>query len=302
MDPILHSVLEDLGPDQAFAISYHMSFPYAGDPFYLANPGDNEARMAYYNVFSTPSLRTDGSITATNQTSIENAINNRLTQASPVWLNLSSTITREGLEVTCTAVADEAVSGNVVLHMTLLDHYSYLPESPNGQPHHYGALLDFYPSDLGQPFSVTAYDTSYFTGSFELDPSWFLENLDAACFVQDNDTKEILQAIVRPVDTILGVEPSDEAASQLSNFNLVSSYPNPFNPATTISYSLVRSTTVLLNVFDTSGRLVTTLVDGYRDAGIHEVSFDASGLASGVYIYRLQTSSIPVTGKMVLMN
>ncbi|MBU1881949.1 T9SS type A sorting domain-containing protein [bacterium] len=64
---------------------------------------------------------------------------------------------------------------------------------------------------------------------------------------------------------------------------------------------------VNLSVYDVAGRKVAELIHGYRDAGLHEVTFDASQLASGVYLYRLQTSGsgttpTTVTGKMVLMK
>ncbi|TKJ40994.1 hypothetical protein CEE37_04840, partial [candidate division LCP-89 bacterium B3_LCP] len=69
-----------------------------------------------------------------------------------------------------------------------------------------------------------------------------------------------------------------------------------------ISFALPLDAKVLLSVYDVSGRLVTTLVDGYRNAGIHDVTFDASDLASGIYLYRLEAGEFNVTGKMVLMK
>jgi hypothetical protein len=59
---------------------------------------------------------------------------------------------------------------------------------------------------------------------------------------------------------------------------------------------------VELAVYDLTGSLVTTLVDGYRSAGTHEVTFDAAGLVSGVYIYRLESGSNTAAGKMILMK
>jgi hypothetical protein len=59
---------------------------------------------------------------------------------------------------------------------------------------------------------------------------------------------------------------------------------------------------VNLGVYDISGRKVAELVDGWRDAGAHEVMFDGSGLASGMYLYRLKAGEFETTGKMVLMK
>ena len=87
-----------------------------------------------------------------------------------------------------------------------------------------------------------------------------------------------------------------------AEFALLGNYPNPFNPTTTIDFALETANVVQLKVFDVSGREVATLVNGYRDAGSHSVSFDASGLASGVYIYRLTSGSQTAVSKMVLMK
>ncbi|MFH1734682.1 MAG: T9SS type A sorting domain-containing protein, partial [bacterium] len=79
-------------------------------------------------------------------------------------------------------------------------------------------------------------------------------------------------------------------------------FPNPFNPTTEISYELRVAGSVLLNVYDIQGREVARLVDGYRDVGHHEVTFDGSGLASGVYIYQLNTDEMSASRKFVLMK
>lgn len=79
-------------------------------------------------------------------------------------------------------------------------------------------------------------------------------------------------------------------------------YPNPFNPSTTIRYGLPCRSRVMLTVFNTLGELMTTLVNGEREAGDHEVTFDGSGFSSGVYFYRIQTGDFAETKKLVLMR
>ena len=65
-------------------------------------------------------------------------------------------------------------------------------------------------------------------------------------------------------------------------------YPNPCNPGTTIQFTLAKICNVDLKVYDMLGREVAVLVNEKKDAGVHEVTFDGSGLSSGVYFYRLQ--------------
>ncbi len=86
-------------------------------------------------------------------------------------------------------------------------------------------------------------------------------------------------------------------------FLLLQNFPNPFNPSTTISYSIpvgTRHAVSLLKVYDVLGRDVATLVDEVKPAGTYTVNFDASQLSSGVYYYKLTAGSFTQTKKMIL--
>jgi hypothetical protein len=85
-------------------------------------------------------------------------------------------------------------------------------------------------------------------------------------------------------------------------FRLEQNYPNPFNPSTTIRYSIPRRSHVTLTVFSLLGQQVAVLVGAQQDAGSHEIRFDASGLASGVYFYRLTAEGHTGTRKLVLLR
>jgi len=87
-----------------------------------------------------------------------------------------------------------------------------------------------------------------------------------------------------------------------SSFDLFQNYPNPFNPTTNIRYSVVESGLVSLKVYNVTGQEVTTLVSSYKDAGIYEVSFNASTLPSGVYVYELKQNNNIITKKMSLIK
>jgi hypothetical protein len=83
---------------------------------------------------------------------------------------------------------------------------------------------------------------------------------------------------------------------------LLGNYPNPFNPTTTIKFALPVASRVKINVYNTVGQLVETLVDKEMESGYHEVNFDASRLASGVYLYQLQTGAYVSVKKMLLLK
>ncbi|MEZ4702118.1 MAG: T9SS type A sorting domain-containing protein [Rhodothermales bacterium] len=108
----------------------------------------------------------------------------------------------------------------------------------------------------------------------------------------------VLPFEANPVAT--GVERIDgELPSKIA---LEANYPNPFNPVTTIEYSVTATEHVKLQVFDLTGRLVATLVDSVQPAASYRVGFDAQDLASGMYLYRLQASGTTITRKMVLLK
>jgi hypothetical protein len=87
-----------------------------------------------------------------------------------------------------------------------------------------------------------------------------------------------------------------------SSYALDQSYPNPFNPATTIHYAVPSAGPVTLRVFDVTGREVATLDEGMRQPGRYAVTWDASNLAGGVYFYRLSAAGFMETRSMVLLK
>ena len=87
-----------------------------------------------------------------------------------------------------------------------------------------------------------------------------------------------------------------------NNFYLSQNYPNPFNPETRIDFTLPEKQLISLRIYNTLGELLGELVNEERQAGSYSVIFDASGLPSGVYIYRLQTSSFAANKKMTFLK
>ena len=85
-------------------------------------------------------------------------------------------------------------------------------------------------------------------------------------------------------------------------FSLKQNYPNPFNPLTTIEFNLPQNGFVTLKVFDVLGKAVITLVNGQVEAGKHKVDFDATGLNSGVYFYKIESGNYTETKKLILLK
>jgi GH18 family chitinase len=111
----------------------------------------------------------------------------------------------------------------------------------------------------------------------------------------------LLRAVAAGLGLITRVENSS-AGTIPHVFELEQNYPNPFNPTTAVSYQLSAVSYVTLKVYDMLGREVATLVSGVQQPGSHTVRFDASSLASGVYLYRLSGEGKSLTRTMVVLR
>ena len=87
-----------------------------------------------------------------------------------------------------------------------------------------------------------------------------------------------------------------------TSFSLEQNYPNPFNPSTTIKFAIPSDNKVVLKIYDILGREVTTLLNTQLKAGYHSIDWNASRLASGTYIYRLEAGNFTQVKKMILLK
>jgi photosystem II stability/assembly factor-like uncharacterized protein len=94
----------------------------------------------------------------------------------------------------------------------------------------------------------------------------------------------------------------DITISEPTEFTLSQNYPNPFNPSTAIQYSIPESGNVKLKVFNSIGEEVATLVNNYKEAGSYKVTFNANGLSSGIYYYKLSSNGFNQVKKMILLK
>jgi hypothetical protein len=102
--------------------------------------------------------------------------------------------------------------------------------------------------------------------------------------------------------SITSAAPSSKGSEVPVTAVLEQNYPNPFNPATTVRYQLGEGGLVRLKVYNLLGQEVASLVNGYREAGTHEVYFDASGMSAGVYLYTLEAGGVVQTQRMTLLK
>ena len=125
-------------------------------------------------------------------------------------------------------------------------------------------------------------------------------NLYHGVIAYDGTDSLVVDAVA--LNLVVGTVTSAESDDLPASFELHPSYPNPFNPATKIEYSVPEAVEVTLKVYNALGREVATLVDGHVPAGRYTVTFDGSGLASGTYLYRLTAGSYTSVRQTVLMK
>lgn len=136
------------------------------------------------------------------------------------------------------------------------------------------------------------------TGSWT--PLWALSLLD------DEGNELALSQNVFPIRALfvtpISTDVEEEVGELPAEVVLHTNYPNPFNPSTTIRYSIPRTTTVKITVLDLLGREVVTLVDGVQTSGEHQLQVDASQWASGMYLYTLEAEGQRQTRRMLLLR
>ncbi|HBQ61646.1 MAG TPA: T9SS C-terminal target domain-containing protein, partial [Balneolaceae bacterium] len=106
----------------------------------------------------------------------------------------------------------------------------------------------------------------------------------------------------KPSPELYAVSNTKENSTVPERYELKQNYPNPFNPVTNITYSIPQSGQVKIAVFDMLGKKVVTLTNEIQSAGDHTVTFDASSLSSGVYLYRIETDNFVGMNKMTLIK
>jgi hypothetical protein len=156
-------------------------------------------------------------------------------------------------------------------------------------------------ADWPIPIDLSYTDSDLLTaglGGFPLgDLNWFPSTY-ATWAAQAADEQAYIAGVLDGSITV-GVQTTKELPQK---FQLQQNYPNPFNPSTAISYTIAKAGNVSLRVYNLLGQEVATLVNGFQAANTYSVNFNASNLASGVYVYELKAGNNVTSKKMVLMK
>jgi len=279
-------------------IKYHVWWPAPGnDPFYLENTVDVQNRRTYYAVPAVPYGYVDGVNYSSNYSAWTAAIKTKTGIAANLKLSIA-----KGSNINEAAIKVESLDAQTIQDLTL---HAVLVESKlnytgtNGDPVHNYVMRKMYPNYNGETFTIKPKENLSFNKTIIPNSTWNKSNLALVAFIQQNSTKTILQAVMIDYSVLTSVKQEDEVPE---SFALMQNFPNPFNPETTISYSVTTPSNVSLKVYDVLGKEVAALVDEYRPAGTYNSQFSIGNyqLTSGIYFYTLKAGGFAQTKKMIL--
>jgi len=302
--PVAHNVIDNYiaGPNgnKISYIYYHMVYPYNDDPLYWESMVDSDARDNYYNpVSATPQGWFDG----THQGSTSGwtaSLDNLVSTQSPLKIILSGTrnSTQFNINAQLTRTGD-ITDNDLAIHFVVVEDLFY--DGRNSVSNHKHVMRKMLPTPNGQLFSINLNETIDIPQTIDLDPLWDADSLNVVVFVQSIGSKTVYQSETISYQTLI-VSVNDESNNIPGKFILEQNYPNPFNPATTIKYLIPFAEFVTIKVYDMLGNEIAILVNEEKPVGTYEVSFDAKGLSSGFYFYKLQSGSFVKTKKMLLLK
>ncbi len=304
-NPYMSSYLGTKG-DTVVSVKYHVGWPSPGnDPMYLHNPTQSYDRRYYYSVNSVPYTKIDGLYTTqsySNFGTLNYYVNYRLSVATPVAMSVTD-VRIPGDSIRSTIVVtnlSELPAGSYYLRVMAVENRIVYQSPPgsNGEtmfPHVFRKSL---PTSQGTVHPVAA-GTYTYVMTYKIDPAWIGNNMYTIGFVQEDNTKEIIN--------VAGKYTAPSAIVPISNeipngFSVSQNYPNPFNPKTTVEFSLPKEGYTTLKVFNSLGKEVGTYHSGLTKAGSYKIVIDASEWTSGLYFYKIQSGSFSETKRMMLVK
>jgi len=308
---MLDAYMPGQGNDVAL-VRIHVSWPNPGDWMYQANTAQSGWLVTDYGVTGVPNFFLDRfwDLGYTGSLMID-AFEEGKTWKSPMSIDLAWNNDLDQLTVTVHLTAALPPGDHDLRLFCAITEDDILHSGGNGEPIHNQAMRYIYPdvqngvsvpNVLGNHSFVVDCDLSNLDNPYW---DWVYENLRATVYVQDQSIERIWQSATEFL-TVLEDASSAEGPESFP-FELGANFPNPFNPKTTIRYSLDAAGPVSLRIFNSAGRLVRTLEEGIAIAGEHQVvwnGLDDAGhsVASGVYHYQLDANERSVTRKMLLLK
>ncbi len=199
-----------------------------------------------------------------------------------------------GKPILLSQIAASSYDGTVINQPDWQTELYYNPDDPN-------VPIDLQEqADTYEAFLQVFTQRNWIAGVYSFNYNYW-NSLDKAPSIRSKPAEQVVAKWYHWISpqSLTGVRGNSGA---VDNFRLYQNYPDPFNPTTTINYSVPKRAFVSVKIFDVLGREVATLVEGQRAAGSYSVQFNGSKFASGAYFYRLQAGTFSETKRFLLLK
>lgn len=282
---------EMAGPCPDLAPTLYYKMPSEGSwssapMFFNVDAGNNDEFMGTLPVSALGESTVQFYIVYTDLSDMSTYHPDGFSVTNPAWYTLTPATVYDFeldlcLDLSCTTIGDPGVSGS-------FNGWSFAGLDPSGDP-------DVWCTKI----TIPAGSNPELQFKFRNPPVQDWESVPNRTFTIPHEATEAFLYLFW--DDISDC-PSSGTVDMPGSLSLSPAYPNPFNPSTTIDFSMAATSQARLVVSDLAGRTVATLVDGLVAGGEHSVVFDASGLASGVYVYTLTSGGHSESRKVVLLK
>ena len=291
--------------DEIAVIRYHVWWPSSSDPYYQFNIEENASRNNYYGNNYTPHLFIDGNTDAgsnypawESQFMAQYAVPSDWEISATGTFNILNRTARVNVHIVLGGANPDGVE---FVRTALVENNIYWP-APNGINWHEQTFRDMIPNVNGvtiTPDENGIFDTNL---EFTVDEIIVEDNCDLVMFIQSTRYRQIYQGYRLPFSELQITSVEEEQEQLPQALSLLGNYPNPFNASTVIKFVVPSSGKVNLDVYNLAGEKISSLLSEVLDAGEHSVTFDADGLPSGIYFYKLDYSGQIITQRMALVK
>ena len=285
-------------------IRVHVSWP-GSDIMYSQNSAQSNYMVNDYGVSGVPSFFLDGEVKSNNGSGFPALFNagRQVKVPSRIDLRFDPDTQQTIVTVRNLELMPENM-GSLKMRVVITEDNVYYAGS-NGETHHSQAMRYFFPDVYGLDVPTTL-GNHQFVVDTPLNAGWAYNNLRATVYLQDMETRRVFQS---GTDFLSNIdEPTSPANDEIARaYKLAANYPNPFNPSTTISFSLPRNEQVELVIYSVDGAHVATLLNEQMAQGDHNVVWTGQNeagqqVASGTYFYQLRTPTFSETRMMTLIK
>jgi hypothetical protein len=298
--PVVNRIIND-HRGSVVSARFHMNIPYKGDPWFVLDSADIQARKAYYNILAIPAARVDGVTAApTNENDIRPRVESDLGDQSPIKLDVTHEIVGDQVNVTVKATADaDGLTSGKTLHVVLVEsqiHDDRFKQKPpyNGESDFYDVVRKLLPDGDGEPIELAANasKTLHYTATAGSD--WQTGHIYAIAFVQDDFDKSVAQTGASSPTAGIN-EPA-----KLAGYSFEPIMPNPAVNTAQVEYAIAQREQVRIALFNTAGEQLRTIDEGARELGSHHAQIDLAGMPSGIYTVTIEAGKYRATRQLVV--